>query len=190
MRVTVTPINPSADASAPRLRVSLSVVDPVIAVASAQLNLNPTAIQPSVGVTHVLAAASVAHVLLAVSAGMDDSGRYQYIAEAAVVTDTATISLGKAFYEVVGVADEMTYTVDWNRSFSDNAPIVELVEKAAHLQNPLDAASRYVLIGYVLDGYVAVDSVFMHDALGINLQNYVSGDFFGEAYVGQAFGPY
>jgi hypothetical protein len=121
---------------------------------------------------------------------MDDSGRYQYIAEAAVVTDTATISLGKAFYEVVGVADEMTYTVDWNRSFSDNAPIVELVEKAAHLQNPLDAASRYVLIGYVLDGYVAVDSVFMHDALGINLQNYVSGDFFGEAYVGQAFGPY
>lgn len=66
----------------------------------------------------------------------------------------------------------------WSRSFTELQTVDSVPYKGLVLQNPIEASSRYVVVGYVRDGYVAVDSVFTDDALGVIIQTYVSGDFF------------
>jgi hypothetical protein len=88
------------------------------------------------------------------------------------------------------VADIFIPVLAWSRSFTELQTVDSVPYKGLAIQNPIEAASRYVVVGYVRDGYVAVDSVFTDDALGVIIQTYVSGDFFAQDYVGTTFGPY
>ena len=110
--------------------------------------------------------------------------------ESSAVSDTSTYLLGMVKTEVVTASDLLTAVLVWSRSFLETALLFEQQFKTATLANPIEAANRYVLAGYVFDGYVAVDSVFTTDALGGIIQSYVSGDYFAENYVGTTFGPY
>ena len=106
------------------------------------------------------------------------------------VTDARTVQAGKKFYEPLVSSDLFSAVLLWSRTFSESVPLVEVKYKAVSLANPIEAASRYVVVGYVFDGYVAVDSAFAKDALRVIIQAYVSGDFFAEDYVGTTLGPY
>jgi hypothetical protein len=106
------------------------------------------------------------------------------------VQDDSTFAVDKAINDLAPAVDVFASVLAWSRSFSELQTADSAEYKGVALQNPIEISSRYVVAGYVRDGYVAVDSVFTDDALGVMIQSYVSGDFFAEDYVGATFGPY
>lgn len=106
------------------------------------------------------------------------------------VQDDSTFAVAKPINESAPAVDVFSPVMAWSRSFTELQTVDSVPYKGLVLQNPIEASSRYVVVGYVRDGYVAVDSVFTDDALGVIIQTYVSGDFFAQDYVGTTFGPY
>jgi hypothetical protein len=104
--------------------------------------------------------------------------------------DDSTFAVAKAVNDLAPAVDVFSPVLAWNRSFTELQTAASVPYKGITLQEPIEISSRYVVAGYVRDGYVAVDSVFTNDALRGMIQSYVLGDFFAADYVGANFGPY
>jgi hypothetical protein len=206
--IRVTAIDPNVSTSAVKLRVGVQTASPVVSAAVSYARATEYHVDLVVSAVGQVLASELDYILLNVGAYLDTSGRYRIITDIALVQDAVVVATGKALADATGVQDDSTFAVGksideptsvvddlaavlaWNRAFADLQPVDSTEYKGVALQNPIEAANRYVLEGYVYDGYVAVDSVFTDDSLGVMIQSYVSGDFFAEDYVGVTFGPY
>ena len=205
-RVTV--IDPNVSTSVAKLRVGVQVVSPLASAAVSYARLSESHVDAVVAVSTQIFASNLDYILLNVAVYLDVSGFYKVTTDISLVQDAVVVATSKALADTPVAADNIAASVEkyvadpapvtdiftsvlaWSRSFTELQTVDSVPYKGVALQNPIEAASRYVVVGYVRDGYVAVDSVFTDDALGVIIQTYVSGDFFAQDYVGTTFGPY
>ena len=127
--------------------------------------------------------------------------------EQVLASDLYSASLSKPFSDIFSASDAQLRDV--GKGVSDDATTIDAFSKQtsfarllAQTANPIDLSaktisllepvntSRYVVAGYLVDGYVAKDSAFVYDQMSIRIQSYVLGDYFAQDYVGPTFGPY
>jgi len=107
MPATILGNTTTSSASVVKLRASIGVVDPVVAVQS------------------VVAAADVNYILMVPSAFLDTTGRFKYVPELAVITDAVALNIGKTLSSPgVSLEDALTHLT--TKGLSDSVSLSEV----------------------------------------------------------------
>ena len=127
MKLRATPVVVSAEASAPRLRASLAVVNPTVSARLQFIRSAVSAVTPAASVSCVLPVAAVAYVDLVVGMRVDETGLYRYVTDSYAVLDRAFVSTAKVFADSVTITQtDPVFGVD--KALADSASIADAVE--------------------------------------------------------------
>jgi hypothetical protein len=91
-----------------------------VTVASVKLRASISTVIPTVGLTRVYPVSEVAYILLAVSAYLDTTGQFKYLADLFSVTDTTSFSTSK-------IADVDTFTPVDNTALNTAKPLTDTI---------------------------------------------------------------
>jgi hypothetical protein len=120
MKLRATPVVVTAEASATRLRASLSVTNPVASARVAFARAAVSAVTPSAAVSYVVPVSSIAYIELAVGMYVDETGRYRYVTDTTTAVDSAALGYFKtATPDDFSVSDVNTLSTD--KGLSDSA---------------------------------------------------------------------
>jgi hypothetical protein len=105
------------------------------------------------------------------------------------INDAQLRDVGKSASDSASTTDTLTKQTSFARLLAETSNPIDVSAKTVLLLEPV-GTSRYVVAGYLVDGYVAKDSAFVYDQMSIRIQSYVLSDYFAQDYVGPTFGPY
>lgn len=186
MKLRATPVVVAAEATAPRLRAGVSIVNPLV---SAELHFIRSAVEavtPLASVSCVLPAAALSYIDLAIGVSVDETGRYQYVTDAYAVLDRAFISTAKGFADAfsvadtdpvravgkgladsLSVADALTVTLIFIRQFADSTGVSDAAAYA-FVKTLVDSATttdqlHFAITKLLSDGVGMVDSFDLND---------------------------
>jgi len=125
MKLRATAVVVAAEASAQRLRASVTVANPVVQAQVAYATASTTAEIHAVSVTYVVPVSAISHINLAVGVSVDDSGRYPYIIDTAVILDSLLFSVGKVFSDVASVQE--LKSISTTKPFADGWTVADAV---------------------------------------------------------------
>lgn len=126
MKLRATSVVVTAEASAPRLRASLTVVDPVVSAYVTYARATTSAVIPSANLSYVVPVSAIAYIELAVGLEVDETGRYRYITDATGVVDSAALGFNKkADSDSFGLSD--LYVLGADKGISDTATMLDSV---------------------------------------------------------------
>lgn len=144
MKLRASSVVVTAEATAPRLRAGLSVVNPTVSAELHYIHATAAAVQPTVATSYVLPVAALSYIDIAVSMEVDETGRSRYVADSAAVFDrtfmaTAKVladaaaamdsppvfSTTKALTDPVGLSDAATVVLIFIRKFADSIGVSE-----------------------------------------------------------------
>jgi len=186
MKLRATPVVITAEASAPRLRASLSVISPVVSARVAYARATTSAVIPSADVAYVLPVSAVSYIELAVGMEVDETGRYRYVADTAITLEQVFIDTVKSFADAVQmvhnepvfdvakaltdsttITDAVTVVLVFIRNFADSAGVSD-VSAYAFIKALVDSVSTteqlYFAISKLLtDGVGMIDSFDLYD---------------------------
>lgn len=186
MKLRATSVVASAEASATRLRASLSVVNPTVSTAVHYIHATTAAVQPSASVAYVLPVTAISHVELAVSMEVDETGRYRYITDSYAVLDQTFITAAKKFADSVAItqtdpifaiaksltdsvsmADAITVTLVFIRNFADSTGVSD-TRAYSFVKSLVDSVSTtdqlyFATTKLLTDGVGMIDSFDLND---------------------------
>lgn len=125
MKLRATAVVVAAEASAQRLRVGVTVANPVVATRVTYARATSEAEIHSATVTYVVPVSAISHITLAVGVSVDDSGRYPYIIDTAVVLDSLSFSIGKALFDTAPIQELKSISI--SKPFADDWTVGDAV---------------------------------------------------------------
>jgi hypothetical protein len=154
MKLRATPVVVTAEASATRLRASLSVTNPVASARVAYARADVSAVTPSAAVSYVLPVSSIAYIELAVGMYVDETGRYRYITDTTTAVDSAALGYSKtATPDDFSIADVNTLSTD--KGLSDSAvmsdtlvTVLIFIRQFTDTASPTDAPALFISPAY------------------------------------------
>lgn len=186
MKLRASSVVVTAEATAPRLRAGLSVVNPTVSAELHYIHATAAAVQPAASVACVLPIAALSYIDMAVSMVVDETGRFQYIPDSYAVLDQTFITTAKGFAEAVAIADTQPFFgVDKNladsistadaitvvlifiRSFADSTGVSD-AQAFDFLKSLVDTATttdqlHFAITKLLTDGVGMIDSFDLND---------------------------
>jgi hypothetical protein len=125
MKLRATAVVVAAEASAQRLRASVTVANPVVQAQVAYATASTTAEIHSASVTYVVPVAAIAHINLVVGVMVDDSGRYPFIADTVVMLESLSFSTSKLLTDAATMQEN--HRISTAKPFSDGWSVADAV---------------------------------------------------------------
>lgn len=125
MGIQVTTLNPVAGVTSSRPRVSVVVTEPIASVNAALLAAAASSSVAGATVTAVVPISRLSYILMASSAQLDTTGRFQFIPDQVFVADVVAKGVSKSVRETFATQDYSTIT--YNKALADAVTFVENV---------------------------------------------------------------
>lgn len=185
MKLRASSVVVTAEATAPRLRAGLSVVNPTVSTELHYIHATAAAVQPAASVSCVLPITALSYIDMAVSMVVDETGRFQYIpdsyavldqtfietvkgfADGVVLADAATLNAGKYLVDSVSMADAITVVLVFIRNFADSAGVTD-AKAFSFVKSLVDSATttdqlHFAITKLLTDGVGMIDSFDLND---------------------------